>query len=203
MHLGDKTRRTSSISCAACNSVCPRFTAPGPFPLANWIRALREAPLEHAFCDPVLEDLDRAAGDHPATAAAHAVLDQFLLRVAEPAHHLQRFVGDLVPRLIAERLGDRGLLRRRESAVGARRGPVKQELPGVELHFHLGELPLKTLEFAQQAPELLALHRPLPRSFVGVTAERERARRVADPLDVEARDLLLETAFLEDDAVGG
>src|SRR2546426_11346033 len=47
------------------------------------------------------------------------------------------------------------------------------------------------------------LFRSLPRTFIGVTAERERARRVADPLDVEPRDLLLETALLEDDAVGG
>src|SRR3989442_10517403 len=115
MLLGGRTRRTSSISCAACNSVCPcswirrkgpgesgrrsaparrpasstASPAPSPFPLANWIRALREAPLEHAFCDPVLEDLDRAAADHPATAAAHAQPDHFLLRLAAPAHHLQ------------------------------------------------------------------------------------------------------------------
>src|SRR5882762_1654574 len=130
MLLGDKTHRTSSISCAVCNSVCPRFTAPGPFPLGNGIRALGEGSLEHAFGYPVLEDLDRATGDHPAAAAAQAVLDQLLLRVAHAAHHLQRFVRDLEPRLVAERFGDRGLLRRRETAIGIDGSTIEQELRG-------------------------------------------------------------------------
>src|SRR2546422_6628091 len=55
----------------------------------------------------------------------------------------------------------------------------------------------RSLELAQQAPELPALQRPLARRLVGVAPERERARGVADALDVEARDLPLEAALLQ------
>src|SRR5439155_2370690 len=66
----------------------------------------------------------------------------------------------------------------------------------------LRELPLQPLEFAQETPELLSLHRPLPRTFVRIAPEREGARRVADPLDVEAGDLLLEATLLQHDHLG-
>src|SRR2546430_14099713 len=138
MLSGEQTRRTSSISCAACNWVCPwRWIlgerrgesgsrseparrlpprppnpAPSSLPLGNWIRPLRKTPLEHAFGDAVLEDFDRAARDHPAAAAPNAIFDQLFLAVAEPAHHLQGLVGDLEPRLVAKYLGDGGLLGR-------------------------------------------------------------------------------------------
>src|SRR5215831_16152635 len=39
-------------------------------------------------------------------------------------------------------------------------------------------------------------------ALVGVTAERQRARRVAEPLDVEGRDLLLEAAWAEQHVLG-
>jgi hypothetical protein len=53
---------------------------------------------------------------------------------------------------------------------------------------------LQALELAQQAPELPARKRPSARLLEGVAPERERAGRVPDALDVEARDLLLEAA---------
>ena len=73
----------------------------------------------------------------------------------------------------------------------------------IELDFHVGELPLKALELAQQAPELLSLHRPLSSRLVGVAAERERACGVADAFDVESGDQLLEPALLEQQSIGG
>src|SRR5687768_1723123 len=81
-------------------------------------RPLRKTALEHGFGDAVLEDLDRAAGDHPAAAAAQAVFDQLFLAVAEPAHDLQRLARHVEAGLVAERLRDRRFLRRRKPAVG-------------------------------------------------------------------------------------
>src|SRR3990172_5272289 len=52
----------------------------GPYRLSGG--ALGEAALKDAFGDAVLEDLDGAAGDHPAAASAHAVFDQGLAAVA-------------------------------------------------------------------------------------------------------------------------
>src|SRR5688572_5096582 len=157
--------------------------------------ALREAAPENPFGDAVLEDLDRAAGDHPAAAAAHAVLDQLLLAVAEAAHHLQRLVGDVEAGAVAVGLGDRGLLGRGQAAVGVRGGAVEQELRRVELHLHVGEFPLQALELGEQPSELLALERPRARALERVAPEREGARGVAEALDVEPRHLLLEAAF--------
>src|SRR5688572_17161977 len=165
--------------------------------------ALREAAPENPFGDAVLEDLDRAAGDHPAAAAAHAVLDQLLLAVAEAAHHLQRFVGDVEAGAVAVGLGDRGLVGRRETTVGVGGGAIEQELRRVELHLHVGEFPLDALELGEQPAELLAFERPRPGALEGVAAEGERARRITDALDVEAADLFLEAAFLEQHHIGG
>src|SRR5207237_4519384 len=74
---------------------------------------------------------------------------------------------------------------------------MEKQLRGIELHLHVGELPLQALELAQQAAELPPLERPCARGLVRIAAERERARRVADALDIEAGDLLLEAAFAE------
>src|SRR6185436_17217974 len=73
---------------------------------------LRERPFEDGLSNAVLEDLDRAAGNHPATALAEAPLDQRLLGVAHAAHDLHRFRADLETDLVAEGLGDRGFLGR-------------------------------------------------------------------------------------------
>src|SRR5688572_26417598 len=138
--------------------------------------ALREAAPENPFGDAILEDLDRAAGDHPAAAAAHAVLDQLLLAVAEAAHDLQGLVGDVEAGAVAVRLCDGGLVGRREAAVGVGGGAVEQELGGVELHLHVGEFPLQALELGEQATELLALEGPPARALEGVAAQRKGAR---------------------------
>src|SRR6185503_14894059 len=160
----------------------PGRRSPAALSCRSRASALGKAAPENPFGDPVLEDLDRAAGDHPAAAAAYAVLDQLFLAVAEAAHHLQRLVRHLEARLVAVGLGDRGLLGRGEAAVGVGGGAVEQELPGVELELHVGELPLQALELAQELAELPALHRPLARALVGVAPERERAGGVADAL---------------------
>src|SRR5687768_14096713 len=95
-----------------------RFTSSGRFSKTEivvcpclFFGALGEAAAEDAFGDAVLEDFDRAAGDHPAAAAARTVLDQFFLAVAHRAHHLERLVGDIEAGAVAMRLGDLGLLR--------------------------------------------------------------------------------------------
>src|SRR5688572_6909721 len=165
--------------------------------------ALGKAAPENALGDAVLEDLDRAAGDHPAAAAAHAVLDQLFLAVAQAAHDLQRFVGDVEAGAVAVSLGDRGLVGRRETAVGVGGGAVEQELRRVELHLHVGEFPLDALELGEQPAELLAFQRPRPGALEGVAPQRERTRGVAYALDVEAADLLFEAAFLEQHHIGG
>src|ERR671926_493264 len=58
-------------------------------------RALVETAIEHMLGDAVLEHLDRAARDHPAAAAPHAVFHQRLARIAERAHRLQRLIRNL------------------------------------------------------------------------------------------------------------
>src|SRR4029077_21059885 len=95
------------------------------------------------------------------------------------------------------------LVGRGEPAVGVGGGAVQQELRALELERHLGELALQPLELAQRPAALPARRDMLARTAEGVAAERERARRVADPLDVEAGDLLLETARPEQDVLGG
>src|SRR5262245_49342448 len=165
--------------------------------------ALRKAAAENALGDAVLEDLDRAAGDHPAAAAARAILDQLLLAVAHGAPDLERLVRHVEAGPVAVGLGDRRLVGRRQAAIGIAGGAVEQELRRVELHLHVGELPLQPLELGEQAPELLALQRPVACALERVAAERERARGVAEALDVEAGHLLLEAAFAEQDHVLG
>src|SRR5688572_7781940 len=131
---------------------------PSSFILPSSARsALRKASLEDDLRQAVLHHLDRAAGDHPAARAAHAVLDQRLLGVAEAAHDLQRLVGDVEAGLVAHELGDGGLVRRREAAVGVGRRAVEQQARGVELHLHVRELPLQALELAQLPAELPAV----------------------------------------------
>ena len=98
--------------------------------------------------------------------------------------------------LIAEYFGDRRIFGRRHATIGVERRTIEEQLACVELHFHVGEFPLQALELSERASELLALQRPLACGFVAVAPERERAR-VADALDVETRDLLLEAAFLQ------
>src|SRR6185503_13445049 len=90
--------------------------------------ALRKVAAEHAFGDAVLEDFDRAAGDHPAAAAAQAVLDERLLAVAGGAHDLQRFVRRIEAGLVAGELGERGVLGRGQAAVGVGGRLVEKEL---------------------------------------------------------------------------
>ena len=134
-----------------------RVTARQSFP---W--PLREASLEHRLGDAVLEDFDRAAGDHPAAAAAHAVLDQrppessrARPSPAAPRWRCRSPPGCRTRLAIAVSSGGR------KAAVGVGRCAIQQQLRRIELDFHVGELPLQALELAQQAPELLSLHRPL------------------------------------------
>src|SRR6185436_2283501 len=85
-------------------------------------RPLIEAAVEHVLGDAVLQHLDRAAGDHPAAAAPHAVLDQRLAAVAERAHRLYRLMRDLEAGLVAGGLRHRGLVGGGEPAVGVHGG---------------------------------------------------------------------------------
>src|SRR5262249_15809604 len=109
---------------------------------------------------------------------------------------------DLEARLVAGRLRDRGLIGRGQPAVRIDGGAIEQELRGIELDRHLGELPLQPLEFAERAAELLARQRMLTRALRGIASERQRTRGVAEPLDVEGRDLLLEAAGAEQHVLG-
>src|SRR4051812_22283969 len=143
-------------------------------------RALREAALEHALGDAVAHHLERAAGDHPGARLAEAVLDQAVLRVAGAAEDLHGLGGDVEAGLVAEQLCHRGVLRVGQAGVGAHGGAVEQQLAGVELDPHVGELPLQALELAQRAAELLARARMLARQVEAEAAERQRARGVAD-----------------------
>src|SRR5437764_1485151 len=61
----------------------------------------------------------------------------------------------------------------------------------------VSEFPLQALELANGPPELLARAGVFARLVIGVAAERQRARAIAEPLDVERRDLLLEAAGTE------
>src|SRR3546814_2679452 len=65
----------------------------------------------------------------------------------------------------------------------------------------LGELPLQALEVDERLAELTAVQRMLARQLERVTAKRERTRTVAEPLDVEPGNLLLEPAGTEDDVL--
>ena len=86
--------------------------------------------------------------------------------------------------------------------VGVGRGAVEQELPGIELHLHIGELPLNALELAQRPAELAARQGMLPGGIETVTAESERPGSVADALGVEGGDLLLESARAQQHVFG-
>src|SRR3546814_10370534 len=65
----------------------------------------------------------------------------------------------------------------------------------------LGELPLQALEVDERLAELTAVQRMLARQLERVTAKRERTRTVAEPLDVETGNLLVEPAGTEDDVL--
>src|SRR4051812_41884159 len=99
---------------------------------------------------------------------------------------------NLEAHLVAGSLRHRGLVSRWQSFVGIGGGAIKQKLRAFELDRHVGELPLQALEFGQWPTELLAHAGVLARPVVTIAAEGERARGVAEPLDVEARHLLLE-----------
>src|SRR5579871_4613215 len=146
--------------------------------------ALVEPAVEYMLGNAILENLDRAAGDHPAARAPHAIFDQRLAAVAERAHGLHRFAGDLEARLVAGSLGDRGLVSGRKAAVGIGGGAVEEKLRAFELDRHLGELPLQALELADRPAELLARSRIGARRVIGIASEGERAGGVADALDV-------------------
>src|SRR5262249_5375771 len=79
---------------------------------------LIEPAVEDLLRNAVLENFHRAAGDHPAAAATHAVFHQGLAAVAGRAHGLHGLVSHLKPGEIAGRLGDRGLIGGRKAAVG-------------------------------------------------------------------------------------
>ena len=68
-----------------------------------------EPAAEHVLGDPVLQDLDRPAGDHPAAGAAEAVLDEAVVAEAGGAHRLHRDVGGEEAGLVRRELGHRGL----------------------------------------------------------------------------------------------
>src|SRR5271163_1175631 len=159
--------------------------------------ALIEAAVEDMFGDAVLQHFERAAGDHPAARSPHAIFDQRLAAIAERAHDLHGFVGDVKARLIAGGFGDGGLVGRRQATVGIGRGAKQQELGTIKLDRHIGELPLQALKFAQRPAELLALLRIVARGVEGIAAKRQRARGIAEPLDIETRHLLLKAAGAE------
>src|SRR6476660_7594753 len=71
--------------------------------------ALVETAVENMLGDAVLEHLDRAARDHPAAAAPHAIFHQRLARIAERAHDLNRLVRHVKARLIAGGFRNRSL----------------------------------------------------------------------------------------------
>ena len=75
------------------------------------------------------------------------------------AHDLHRLARDFEAGLVAGRLGDRGLVGRRQAVVGVGRGAIEQKLRAFELDRHVGELPLQALELAQRPAELLARQR--------------------------------------------
>ncbi len=105
VRLGARSRRdVTAQSAAAANSL-----------------ALIEAAIEDVFGNAVFQHFDRAAGDHPAARAPHAIFDQRLAAIAQCAHDLHRFARDLEARLIARGLGDCGLVGRRQASVGIER----------------------------------------------------------------------------------
>src|SRR5215470_8540824 len=163
--------------------------------------ALIEAAVENVLGNAVLEDLDRAARDHPATAAPHAVFDQTILTVPQGAHHLHGLVRNLEARDVACGLGNGALVSRRQAAVGVNSGAIEEKLRTLELDRHIGELPLQALKLAQRSAELLARLRMFACPVEGITSQRKRARGVADALDVEARHLLFEAARAEQQVI--
>src|SRR5215213_8573653 len=141
---------------------------------------LVEAAVEHVLGDAVLQHLDRAAGDHPAAAAPHAIFDERRLAIAGRAHDLHRLVRDLEAGLIAGGLRHRGLIGRRQPFVGVGGSAIKQKLRALEFDRHVGELPLQALEFGERPAELLAHAGVLARPVVAIAAERQRPRGVAE-----------------------
>ena len=88
-------------------------------------------------------------------------------------------------------------------SIGVHRCAIEQQLPGVELDFHVSEFPLQTLKLAQaRGRTACAAVAHWRACLVSIAAERERTRGVADALDIEAGDLLLEAAFLQQHVLG-
>ena len=73
--------------------------------------SLIEPALKDMFGNTVLENLGRAAGNHPAARPPHAIFRQRFLTVASAAHHLYRIVSDIEAGLIAGELRQRGIER--------------------------------------------------------------------------------------------
>ncbi len=157
-------------------------------------RPLRETATEYLLGDPIFHHLDRPTRDHPAACAPQAVFGEALRCVTEPPKNLDRLVGHVETDLVAHHLGDRGLVSRRQSTLRIGSGAIEKKLCGIEVHRHLGDLPLDALEFAKRAAELATVHRMLARQIEGVASDCERASGIADALCVEAFDLALETS---------
>src|SRR5262245_35696681 len=96
----NRSRRRSSCAADCMPALLRRLGRLGP--------TLVETALEQVLGDAVLEDLDRAAGDHPSAATPHAPLHQAVLTIAARAQDLDRFVRRFETRLVAGRLGNGG-----------------------------------------------------------------------------------------------
>jgi len=70
-----------------------------------------------------------------------------------------------------------------------------------ELEVQVRKFPLKPLEFTEMPAELTPNRGVLPRQIEGELAKRERTRRIAQTLDVEARDQVLEPAGAEQQVI--
>src|SRR5262249_19665414 len=90
--------------------------------------ALVQPAIENLLGDAVLENFGRAAGDHPAAAAAHAVFHQSVAAIARRPHGLHGLVRHLEPREVAGGLCERGFVGRRKAAIRASGSAVEQQL---------------------------------------------------------------------------
>ena len=104
----------------------------------------------------------RFPGGAPTLTAAAGSIDVITIfndgvtAITRASHRLQGFVGDIPAGLIAGQFGHRRAVRAGQAVLAFHGCFVKQELRRLQLHGHLGKLPLNPLEFAQRAVELLA-----------------------------------------------
>jgi len=119
---GRRSCRHRSIGRRSRPSAAPTAPAPSRPPCSHpamsfggvdMALALVEAAIEDVLGDAVLQHLDRAARDHPAAGAPHAILHQRLATVAERAHDLDAIVRHLEAGLVAGGLGESGSRRPR------------------------------------------------------------------------------------------